>query len=80
MTKVSECLLCGGWALFCWEPSLILMCLIICHLEVVEEEERMGRNVPAVTPLFPLVMSATFPPGVSVENFYSEEAALETKS
>ena len=47
---------------------------------VVQEEERMRRNVPAVTLLFPLVMSATFPPGVSVENFYSEEETLETES
>lgn len=30
---------------------------IVCHLEVVQEEERISRSVPAVIPSFPVVMS-----------------------
>lgn len=29
----------------------------VCHLEVVQEEERISRNVLAMIPLFPVVMS-----------------------
>lgn len=29
----------------------------VCHLEVVQGEERIHRNVPAVIPLLPVVIS-----------------------